>query len=203
MKSVIAFADGRRVNLHGGVGPELFAELEAAIGRTPRGGMRCGGCGGAIHIRHGWGNRRQLYGIHYEKSGCRDLAVRRSAPMSDEHRRQAEYHALAAQRAGLSADLEVPTTRGTRVDLVVDGRIGFEIQRSELSAAAAADRTARSVASGLGMVAWCSDRSVSPSWISRVPGYRLSVTRRSEREFCSRSEWRASRWAMTSRRETT
>jgi hypothetical protein len=58
---------------------------------------------------------------------------------------------------------------------VVDGRVGFEIQRSAISKAAAVDRTARSVRAGLGTVAWFTDRSTSPPWNGHVPGYRTIV----------------------------
>jgi hypothetical protein len=95
--------------------------------------------------------------------------------MSDEHKREAEYHARAAERAGHVADFEVVTAGHTRVDVVVDGRVGFEIQRSALSKAAAVDRTARSVRAGLGTVAWFTDRSTSPPWTGHVPGYRTIV----------------------------
>jgi hypothetical protein len=43
--------------------------------------------------------------------------------MSDEHKREAEYHARAAERAGHVADFEVITAGHTRVDVVVDGRV--------------------------------------------------------------------------------
>ena len=68
--------------------------------------------------------------------------------MSDEHKREAEYHARAAERAGHVADFEVLTAEHTRVDVVVDGRVGFEIQRSALSKAATVDRTVRLVSKG-------------------------------------------------------
>ena len=49
------------------------------------------------------------------------------------------------------------------------------MQRSALSKAAAVDRTARSVAAGLGAVAWFTDRTTSPQWVGHVPGYRTTV----------------------------
>jgi hypothetical protein len=49
----------------------------------------------------------------------------------------AEYHAAAARAQGLNADFEVTTTGRTRVDVVIDGRIGVEVQWSDLTAGAA------------------------------------------------------------------
>lgn len=66
------------------------------------------------------------------------------------------------------AELEVTTTGRTRVDVVIDGSVGIEVQRSALSKAAALDRTARSVAAGLRSVTWftalTSDRSGSATF---------------------------------------
>jgi hypothetical protein len=89
--------------------------------------------------------------------------------------RSALPHARAAERAGHVADFEVVTAGHTRVDVVVDGPVGFEIQRSAISKTAAVDRTARSVRAGLGTVAWFTDRSTSPPWNGHVPGYRTIV----------------------------
>ena len=89
-----------------------------------------------------------LFGAHHHAGDCAaDLTIRKSR--MSEHKRQAEYHASAAQQCGYTASLEVPTTGHTRVDVVVDGRIGFEIQRSALEEASAIDRTARSISAGL------------------------------------------------------
>lgn len=175
MKSEITHADGRRIDLAGSVDPATYAELEKT--RSPRlqPVLRCGGCAGGIYIRHGAVRKDELFGAHHDAGSCRETLVIRKSAMSDEHKREAEYHARAAERAGHAADLEVVTTGNTRVDVVVDGRVGFEIQRSALSKAAAVDRTARSVKAGLGTVAWFTDRSTSPPWVGHVPGYRTVV----------------------------
>src|ERR1039457_2713523 len=105
MKSVIIHADGRHTNLAGAISPELYAELENT--RSPRGNpvLWCGGCKGALYIRHGPLRRDVLFGAHHQAGSCLEtLAIRKGAPMSDEHKRQAEYHVLAAERAGHSAD---------------------------------------------------------------------------------------------------
>jgi hypothetical protein len=95
--------------------------------------------------------------------------------MSDEHKRQAEYHALAAEAAGVTADLEVVTTGKTRVDVVIGDRIGIEVQRSDLNLNAAVSRTKRSMAAGLDMVGWFTDRPARPVWYGKVPSYATRV----------------------------
>ena len=83
----------------------------------------------------------------------------------------AEYHAAAARSEGLEADFEVATSARTRVDVVVDGRIGIEVQRSKLSPGAAVQRTARSMSAGLETFAWCAE--LGPvAWTGKVPGYQ-------------------------------
>jgi len=171
MKSVIIHADGRRVNLAAAIDAELYEELEGTHSPRQQPVLRCGGCDGGIYIRHGSVRKDELFGAHHDAGDCRETLSIRKSVMSDEHKRQAEYHARAAERAGHSADLEVTTAGRTRVDVVVDGRIGFEIQRSVLTKAAAVDRTARSVAGGLDAVAWFTDRAESPQWTGHVPGY--------------------------------
>ncbi len=175
MKSVIVHADGRHIDLAVTVDPDTYAELENTHSPRHRPVLRCGGCGGGIYIKHGTVRKDELFGYHHHAGTCTETFVIRKSTMSDEHKRQAEYHALAAQQAGHIADLEVATTGHTRVDVVVDGRVGFEIQRSALSKAAAVDRTARSVKAGLDAVAWFTDRSTSPPWNGHVPGYRTLV----------------------------
>lgn len=162
MKSVIVHADGRRIDLAATIDPNTYAELENLTSSRKDPVLRCGGCHGSIYIRHGSTRKDELFGTHFTAGTCAETLIIRKATLSDEHKRQAEYHALAAQRAGHAADLEVTTTGHTRVDVVVDDRIGFEVQRSALSKAAAVDRTARSVAAGLVTVAWFTDRTTSP-----------------------------------------
>ena len=175
MKSVIIHADGRRIDLAATVDPDTYAGLENT--RSPRHQpvLWCGVCGGGIFIKHGIVRKDELFGYHHHAGTCTETLVIRKSTMSDEHKREAEYHARAAERAGHVADFEVVTAGHTRVDVVVDGRVGFEIQRSALSKAAAVDRTTRSVRAGLGTVAWFTDRSTAPPWNGHVPGYRTLV----------------------------
>jgi hypothetical protein len=173
---VIVTRDGRDIDLAGEVDPGLYAELEATRSPHARPALRCGSCRHGISLHHGQAQRDVLFGFHHPGADCLvTFTARRAAPMSDEHKRQAEYHAQAAIRAGHSADLEVTTTGHTRVDVVVDGRFGFEVQRSALSKQAAVDRTARSVAAGLKVVAWFTGTPGSPPWAGHVPGYRSAA----------------------------
>ncbi len=175
MKSLIIHADGRRTDLSGGVGPDTYAELETGRYSRSSPSLWCGACGGSIYIRHGSTRTDELFGAHHNAGDCAaDLTIRKSR-MTDEHKRQAEYHAAAAEQCGYTASLEVPTTGHTRVDVVVNGRIGFEIQRSALKKASAIDRTARSVAAGLTAVAWFTDRDSHPQWLGHVPGYHTTM----------------------------
>ena len=173
MKSVIIHADGRRVNLAAAISPELYAELECTQGRGSRKNplLFCGGCGGGVYVKHGSTRRDELFGAHFDAGNCNeDLTIRKSG-MSDEHKRMQEYTVAAANDGGFDADTEVRTSRGTRVDVVVDGRIGFEVQLSKLTAGAAVRRTARSMAAGLEQVSWCAE-TTSVAWLGKVPGYQ-------------------------------
>lgn len=173
MKSVIVHADGRRINLASGIDPELYAELEGTQGCGSRNNplLFCGGCGGGVYIRHGTVRRDELFGTHYDRGGCPETLIVRKNVMSDEHKRMQEYTVRAANEGGFGADTEVRTTRGTRVDVVVDGRIGFEVQLSGLTAGAAVRRTARSMNAGLEAVTWIAENTTAP-WTGKVPGYQ-------------------------------
>lgn len=177
MKSVLIHEPtGQLVDLAGVVSAETFAWLESLQGSTPRRDpvLRCGACRGVLYLRHDRNSRDRLHGVHYVATTCRDLVIAR-AVMSDEHKRQAEYHVLAAQAAGLEAATEVITGGSTRVDVVVDGRVGIEIQRSGLTLSAARSRTRRSMSSGLDIIGWFTDRPVAPVWFGKVPSYRTEI----------------------------
>lgn len=96
--------------------------------------------------------------------------------MSDEHRRQADYTMRAADDHGLSTALEFSTGNHTRLDLAVTGerRVGFEIQRSQLSRRNAELRAFRSFEAGW-PTAWVSDSVNTPQWHDRVPSARLTA----------------------------
>jgi hypothetical protein len=164
---------GQQFDLAGFVSAAEFEWLEA----QHRFVFRCGQCQGALYLRHNPGNRDKLHGVHQADEGCRDLVVRRASPMTDEHKRECEYHALASEAGGWRADCEVRTTGRTVVDVVVDGRLGFEIQHSGLSVDAVRGRTARSVASGLQDVSWFTDRRTDPLWYGLVPSYKTTMLR--------------------------
>ena len=175
MKAVIVHADGRRIDLSGGVDPDTYAALENTSYSRRSPALWCGSCGGTVYIRHGYRRKDELFGAHHDAGSCDSRLVIRPAGMSDEHKCQAEHQAIAARHAGHDANLEVTTTGRTRVDVVIDGTVGIEVQRSALSKAAAADRTARSVAAGLRSVTWFTARTSDPQWIGHVPGYRTTT----------------------------
>jgi hypothetical protein len=173
VKSLLIFADGRRVNLASAIDPETYAELEGTQGRGSQKAplLFCGGCHGGVYVKHGSARRDELFGAHFDAGDCAETLAIRKSVMSDEHKRMAEYHVAAAQAEGLAADTEVPTSGRTRVDVVVDGRIGLEVQLSKLTAGAAVRRTGRSMAAGLELVAWCAERAPA-AWAGKVPGYQ-------------------------------
>jgi hypothetical protein len=173
VKSVIIHADGRSVDLASGITPEAYAELEATQGQGTQKKplMFCGGCNGGVYVKHGHVQRDELFAAHYQRGDCLETLAITSPRMSDEHKRMQEYTVRAANDGLYDADTEVRTTRGTRVDVVVDGRIGFEVQLSGLTAGSAVRRTARSMSAGLEQVAWIGDRPSVP-WIGKVPGYQ-------------------------------
>lgn len=173
MRNIIRFRDGREVNLSGGVDAEAHAELEATQGRGSRRDplLFCGGCGGGVYIRHCITDPVELSGVHFDRNGCPEALKIRKRLMSDEHKRMQDYTVRAADDGGFPADTEVRTVGRTVVDVVIDRRIGVEIQRSRLTAGAAVDRTRRSVAAGLETVAWVAERT-GVEWAGRVPGFQ-------------------------------
>jgi hypothetical protein len=173
VKSVIIHKDGRRIDLDASIGPELYETLEASQGcgsqRSPL--WFCGHCNGGVYIRHGTVYHERLYGVHYLSGNCVQRFEIRKNRMSDEHKRMQEYTVRSANAGGFDADTEVRTTGRTTVDVVVDGRIGIEVQLSGLTAGAAVARTARSMNAGLETVAWVAEKTTA-SWTGKVPGYQ-------------------------------
>jgi hypothetical protein len=92
------------------------------------------------------------------------------APMSDEHKRQAEYWARAAEDAGWRVDLEPAADGGARPDALIHGPVltGVEVRRQEMAAAGAVSRTAKAADANVTSV-WYSGRAGSPGWAWHVP----------------------------------
>ena len=90
----------------------------------------------------------QWWAYHYERGACRP--ERLPSPMSDEHKRQTEYWARAAQDAGWQVELEHSLSTGTRPDALIRGPIttGVEVQRYAMTAARAVERTAKAESAG-------------------------------------------------------
>jgi hypothetical protein len=66
------------------------------------------------------------WAIHYESGEC--SSCRLPAPMSDEHKRQTEYWARAAQDAGWRVELEHALATGTRPDALIHGPVMTSIE---------------------------------------------------------------------------
>ena len=111
----------------------------------------------------------EWFAVHYAGDG-RCGSYRLPSPMSDEHKRQAEYWARAARDCGYDVETEWRLRTGTRPDVFIRGPTptGVEVQRSELKAAAAVDRTRQAEAAGVRDI-WFTDNSARPDWFDRVP----------------------------------
>jgi hypothetical protein len=119
--------------------------------------------------------RGQWWAVHYESGEC--PSQREPARMSDEHKRQTEYWARAAQDAGWQVELERRLDTGTRPDALIYGPIltGVEVQLSSLTARRAVRRTRKAQRAGVSDV-WftASDiqtigRNLRPMWAYQVP----------------------------------
>jgi hypothetical protein len=110
----------------------------------------------------------QWWAVHFEAGPCQSRRI--PAPMSDEHKRQAEYWVRAAQDAGWRAEMEHSLPTGTRPDVLIHGRVvtGIEVQRSAMTQAAAIQRTRKAAQAGVCDV-WFTDRESYPRWAFRVP----------------------------------
>jgi len=110
----------------------------------------------------------QWWAVHYEKGACK--SHRLPAPMSDEHKRQTEYWARAAEDAGWRVELEHALTTGTRPDALIHGPVmtGIEVQRSAMTTSNAVTRTKKAAAAGVTDV-WYTDHTIPPKWAWRVP----------------------------------
>jgi hypothetical protein len=110
----------------------------------------------------------QWWAAHYEEGSCRDHRL--PAPMSDEHKRQTEYWARAAQDAGWRVDLEHSLATGTRPDALIHGPVltGVEVRRAAMTPSSAVTRTAKAADAKVTDV-WYSGRSGSPPWAWHVP----------------------------------
>lgn len=110
----------------------------------------------------------EWWAVHYEVGNCRSHLL--PAPMSDEHKRQTEYWARAAQDVGWRVELEHSLATGPRPDALIHGTVmvGVEVQRSSMTASHAAARTRKAAAADVTDV-WYSGQAGSPRWTWRVP----------------------------------
>ena len=145
MKSLIRYVPGNvLIDLAAPLGPDARAIIERHYrdGSTPKSPynrdnpaficvLHEGGTSPGLFIKKIGG---QWWAVHYESAtGCR---IRIPAPMSDEHKRQAEYWARAAEDAGYRAELECSLDTGTRTDVLIYGSVktGIEVQCSPITA---------------------------------------------------------------------
>jgi hypothetical protein len=110
----------------------------------------------------------EWWAVRYESGAC--ASKRLPAPMSDEHKRQTEYWARAAQDAGYRVEVEHNLHTGTRPDALIHGPVktGIEVQRSSMTAVRAVERTGKAEGAGVTDV-WFSGKSSDPPWAWRVP----------------------------------
>jgi hypothetical protein len=110
----------------------------------------------------------EWWAVHYEAGEC--TSHRLPAPMSDEHKRQTEYWARAAQDAGWRVELEHALSTGTRPDALIHGPVmtGIEVQRSAMTASRAVARTGKAASAGVSDLWYCG-RPGAPRWSWRVP----------------------------------
>lgn len=126
-------------------------------------------------IRHG----RHLVGIHF-KAGLDDHHL--PAPMSDQHKREVESWAIEPSREGYSIEAEKRLNTGSRPDLVLDGRVPIEVQRSKLTAQSAIIRSRKTVGAGLLAPTWSAETPITtvgkrrdPPWAFHVPSIGMGI----------------------------
>lgn len=182
MKSLIRYVPGNvLIDLAAPLGPDARAIIERHYrdGSTPKSPynrdnpaficvLHEGGTSPGLFIKKIGG---QWWAVHYESAtGCR---IRIPAPMSDEHKRQAEYWARAAEDAGYRAELECSLDTGTRTDVLIYGSVktGIEVQCSPITARNAVSRTRKAAQASVTDV-WYSGAAgatLAPRWAWRVP----------------------------------
>ena len=119
----------------------------------------------------------EWWAVHYESGTCKSHLL--PTPMSDEHKRQTEYWARAAQDGGYRVELERNLRTGTRPDALIHGPVvtGVEVQRSAMTAASAVIRTRKASLAGVADI-WFTGRGSEPSWAWRVPTVLSSLKER-------------------------
>lgn len=152
--------------------PWLYREMASLKGHFDRENSPfiCEGNGAPMYVRK---VNNRYYFAHYPNESSATCV--HPTGMSDEHRRQADYVARAAEDHGLRSELEHATGNHTRLDLAVFGmsNAGFEIQRSELSRARAKARAVKSFNAGW-PTAWVTDAPRRPDWADQVPTAALT-----------------------------
>jgi hypothetical protein len=110
----------------------------------------------------------QWWAWHYERSRCGSMRV--PAPMSDEHKRQADYWARAGVDAGWPVEMERALPTGTRPDVLIHGPVdtGIEVQRYAMTVPAAVRRSHKAQLGNV-LDVWFTNRTPAPKWTYKVP----------------------------------
>jgi len=108
------------------------------------------------------------WAVHFQAGPCQNQRI--PGPMSDEHKRQAEYWVRAAEDAGYRAETELTLPTGTRPDVLIHGPVvtGVEVQRSAMTRIGAVQRTRNAAQAGV-LDVWFTDKGAYPRWAFRVP----------------------------------
>ena len=113
--------------------------------------------------------------VHFAGSDCRlTHAISRE---SDEHRRQKDYWQRAADDAGYRTSQKFRTSRGTVLDVAIEGprSIGIQmVQPSALEPRLAKSRTTKSFRAGW-LPIWFLDSATTPEWFHQVPALGCNV----------------------------
>lgn len=118
---------------------------------------------------------RAMWASHFDGTDC----VRPAPPgMSDEHQRQTEYIARAADDAGFRTEIETVLPGSTvKPDAIIHGAVltSIEVQRAALAAQRAVTRTQKAQAAGATAV-WFNDRDpkTPPAWFFKVPSVGMN-----------------------------
>jgi hypothetical protein len=145
---------------------QLITELHGEI-RRGEPVLLClmpGGQDGEMFVRK---TGARYFAAHFPGEGHGPHPIALESP---EHRRQKEYWARGAEAAGLRAATEYPVPGG-RLDVAITGgavATDIEIQRSEITAAAAKGRTTRYARAGF-LPVWFNDGGTRPLWLKEVP----------------------------------
>lgn len=154
--------------------PEIIDQWRRAGHHAKKGEFKCWR---HRNHQHPWLCLRERDGVliaaHWPGSGLHD-AYRHG--MSDEHKRQTEYIARAADDAGYRTQLEYALPTGVRLDAAIFGPsvTGVEVQRTAATRRAVVARTTKAQRAGVTSL-WFKDGQGQPRWFFAVPSVGMSL----------------------------